>query len=261
VCFPVMPNRNSNGAPLTPKRNPPSLLSKGKRGAGRRGAVQDDVLAKLRNGLMIGALLPGQIMSLRKVASSLGTSPMPVRAALMQLVAAGALEELPNRSVRVPRLTKTRLEELFRIRELLEGMAAKMACENATPKLIERLSKINDELLVAIARRDIQSCLKTNQTFHFTLYDASNAEVLLPLIESLWLQCGPTMYFSLLSPQMPWDASAHGDILAGLRKRKPNLVQVALVRDVRTTANNLLSRAPTGDIHDVLSAPLMDAYF
>lgn len=186
---------------------------------------------------------------------------MPVRTALMQLVAAGALEELPNRSVRVPRLTRSRLKELFRIRELLEGMAARMACEHVTPKLIERLKQINETLLRAIAKRDIQACLKSNQAFHFTLYEASNSELLLPLIESLWLQCGPTMYFSLLSPRMPWDASAHVEILAALKKRKPALVQNALVRDVRTTANNLLLGGANGGIHDVLSAPLMDAYF
>ena len=41
----------------------------------------------------------------------------------------------------------------------------------------------------------------------------------MPLIESLWLQSGPTMYFSFLAPDMPWDASAHGEVLEALRRR------------------------------------------
>ncbi|HET7849335.1 MAG TPA: GntR family transcriptional regulator [Pseudolabrys sp.] len=227
----------------------------------RRGKLEDQVLERLRRGLMVGALIPGQVMSLRKLASSLGTSPMPVRGALSQLVAAGALEELPNRSVRVPRLSKSRLAELFQVREVIEGMAAKAACNFATPELINQLKRINGSLIDAIARRDILACLSTNQKFHFTLYQAGRTEVLMPLIESLWLQCGPTMYFSLLSPSMPWDASAHTEILSALQAGKPNLVQRALARDMRTTARYLLNGAADLAFNGPLAAREMDAYF
>lgn len=227
----------------------------------RRGKLQDQVLEQLRKGLMVGALIPGQVMSLRKLASSLGTSPMPVRGALSQLVAAGALEELPNRSVRVPRLSRNRLAELFQVREAIEGMAGRAACNFVTPDLIDRLEKINDDLIEAIAKRDILTCLATNQKFHFTLYQAGQTEVLMPLIESLWLQCGPTMYFSLLSPSMPWDASAHTEILSALRAGKPALVQRALARDVRTTARNLLNGASDYRLSGPLAVPQVDAYF
>ena len=194
-------------------------------------------------GLMIGAFTPGQSMSLRKLAVSLGTSAMPIREAIKQLVAARALEELPSRFVRVPRLSEARLSELFNVREVIEGMAAKAACLNATPGLIEELARINDELLDGIARRDIQACLSLNQKFHFTLYEAARSEVLMPLIESMWLQCGPTTYLSFLSPAMPWDASAHIEIIKALREEKPALVQKALAQDIRTTAKNLLNGA------------------
>lgn len=229
----------------------------------RRGSVQDEVLQRLRVGLMAGAFLPGQVMSLRKLAASLGTSAMPVRDALSQLVAASALEELPNRSVRVPRLSDTRLAELFRVREAIEGMAARAACVRRTPELIDTLERINHELIEAIGRRDILACLATNQKFHFGLYQAAGSEVLMPLIESLWLQCGPTMYYSLLSPTMPWDASAHTEILGGLRAGKPTLVQRALARDMRTTARNLLGNATDHRPNGPLMRPLveMDTFF
>jgi DNA-binding GntR family transcriptional regulator len=238
-----------------------SAATKTKLAKSQRGAVQDRVIEKLRTGLMVGALVPGQVMSLRKLASSLGTSAMPVRTALMQLVAAGALEELPNRSVRVPRLSRTRLEELFRIRELLEGMAAQMACDHVTPELINRLRKINKELLTAIEKRDIHTSLRVNQQFHFTLYAAAQAQILVPLIESLWLQCGPALYFSALSTRMPWDATSHIAILAALRKRKPALVQAAVVHDVRTTAKILLIGVANAMAKTALAEPLHDPHF
>jgi DNA-binding GntR family transcriptional regulator len=63
----------------------------------------------------------------------------------------------------------------------------------------------------------------------------------MPLIESLWLQCGPTMYFSLIAPDMPWDASAHIEVLEALRAGDAKMAQQAITRDVRTTAQCLLN--------------------
>src|SRR5688572_32929422 len=89
-----------------------------KRAAPRRsGEMQDRVLAQLQRALMIGAFVPGQRISLRKLAESFGTSAMPVREAINQLVAANVLEMLPNRTVCVPRMTASRFEELSRVRE------------------------------------------------------------------------------------------------------------------------------------------------
>ncbi|MBI4206749.1 MAG: GntR family transcriptional regulator, partial [Betaproteobacteria bacterium] len=190
--------------------------------------------------LMVGAFVPGQTISLRKLADDLGTSAMPVREAINQLTAANVLEMLPNRTVCVPRMTQARFDELAKVRQALEGMAAEMACRRATPQLIKRLEKVNADLLRAIKERDIVGCLARNQEFHFTLYEAANSEVLLPLIEPLWLQAGPIMYFSLVSPDMPWDASAHSDVLEALAKRDPAAARRAIERDIRNTASYLI---------------------
>jgi len=206
----------------------------------RRGELQDRVVDQLRRGLMIGAFVPGQTISLRRLADNLGTSSMPVREAINQLTAANVLEMLPNRSVCVPRMTPMRFEELSRVRQALEGMAAEMACRRATPQLVKRLEKSNGELQRAIRERSIVQCLAKNQEFHFTLYQAANSEVLLPLIELLWLMAGPIMYFSLISPDMPWDASAHNDVLDALKVRESAGARRAIERDIRNTASYLL---------------------
>lgn len=206
----------------------------------RRGELQDRVVDELRRALMVGAFVPGQIISLRKLAEDLGTSAMPVREAINQLTAANVLEMLPNRSVCVPRMTPARFDELARVRQALEGMAAEMACRRATPQLLRRLEKVNADLLRAIRERDIVGCLTRNQEFHFTLYEAASSEVLLPLIEPLWLQAGPIMYFSLVSPDMPWDASAHTDVLEALARKDPAGARRAIERDIRNTASYLL---------------------
>jgi DNA-binding GntR family transcriptional regulator len=226
-----------------------------------RGHLQNQVFERLRRGLMVGAFVPGQVMSLRKLANGFGTSPMPIREALTRLVVVNALEETSNGSVCVPRLTSGRLAELFSVRELLEGAAAEAACRNCTPALIKELTEINTELLGAIAKRNVLGCLSANQRFHFTLYGASASEVLLPLIESLWLQFGPTMYLSLLSPDMPWDASAHFEILEGLRTAKPAVARRGVLNDIRTTGRSLIPAMASHTSLGLLSSPLDDLYF
>lgn len=207
----------------------------------RRGELQDRVVAQIRRGLMAGAFVPGQVISLRKLAHDLGTSPMPVREALNQLTAANALQILPNRSVCVPKLSPEQFAELNRVRQALEGMAAQTACQNATPALIRRLEKINRAMVRAIETRNVMQCLAQNQSFHFALYQAANSELILSLIESLWLRCGPMMYFSLVSPDITWNASQHRELLKALRNKDPAGARRAIERDIRTTANYLLN--------------------
>jgi DNA-binding GntR family transcriptional regulator len=219
----------------------------------KRGAIQDGVLEKLRRGLMVGAFIPGQVISIRRLASLVGTSPMPVREALSQLLAANALEELPNRSVRVPVLSPSRLQELFAVREAIECMAARRACDHVTPALIKSLKQINKELIASIHARSFHETLDANQRFHFTLYGAAQSEVLTPFIESLWLQCGPTLYFSLGSPNTPWTASEHNKIIAGLTKRDSGLVSNAVARDIRSTAVHILKELPGPEFSGPLS--------
>jgi DNA-binding GntR family transcriptional regulator len=235
-----------NIATATPARN-------------KRGHIRDQVASRLRHGLTVGSFIPGQIMSLRKLAAAFGTSPMPVRDALGQLVAANILEETPNRSVRVPRLSGERIRELFEIREIIEGLAARNACRKTTPALVRELKEINRELKAAIAKRDVLASLAANQKFHFTLYQSVGSEVLMPLIESLWLQAGPTMYFSFIAPDMPWDASAHAEILDALRHKKPAVAQRAIIRDIRTTGRHLLASAASPPAGGPLLSPVSGA--
>lgn len=232
-----------------PKRLPRALAEgaapapdeTGDSGVGRpRKGLQDRVYTQLKRGLMIGAFVPGQTITLRKLAETLGTSPMPVREAIAQLVTINVLEILPNGSVAVPKLTKERFSELSLVRQALEGMAAAEAALHSTPKLINQLQQINKDLLKAIKTRDILGCLSKNQEFHFALYSAYPSEVLLPIIETLWLQAGPMMYFSLAAPDTNWDASLHELIIAALVKKDAPTVRKLIERDISTTAKHLL---------------------
>lgn len=210
-----------------------------------RGKVQDQVLAQLRYGIMSGLFVPGQVMSLRKLAERLGTSLMPIRESLSRLVAANALEEMPNRSVRIPVLDERSLMHLFEVRCMIEGMAARLASAHATPELIARLEESNAAVRAAHESGMMADVLKANQQFHFALYRSANSDILFPIIEALWLRCGPTMYFSLNSPGL-WDTSSHVEILEALRRKDGAAAEAAMIKDIMKTGDYLIEQARNG---------------
>src|ERR1700704_1812073 len=85
-----------------------------------RETVQKQVYGVLRDRLMSGGFEPGQKLKIAELASALGTSAMPVREALNRLAAERGIEALPNRSVRVPALSKDALQDLMETRFAVE---------------------------------------------------------------------------------------------------------------------------------------------
>src|SRR5690606_22914406 len=107
-------------------------------------------------------------------------STMPIREALSRLVAEGALEDQPNRSVRVPPMTPQRIREIAKIRMAVEGLAAREAALQPLPmQIIDRLEDLQINMAAAMDRRALQAYMASNEEFHFTIYRAAQMPVLL----------------------------------------------------------------------------------
>lgn len=153
--------------------------------------LQEQLYLRLREGLLAGQFRPGERLKIRDLAAAWGTSPMPVRAALQRLVAEGALEGEPQRSVRVPPMTRERFKQIFQVRMALEGMAVEAAVGKLSTADLDDLRGCMERMDAAIEQRDVQGYLTENSLFHLTLYRACGNPILLRTIETLWLQVGP----------------------------------------------------------------------
>ena len=153
--------------------------------------LQDQLYQQLRDALLAGRFRPGERLKIRDLAAEWGTSPMPVRAALQRLVAEGALESEPQRSVRVPAMTRERFQQLFQVRLSLEGLAVELAAARIGAAEIELLRGCIARMETALEQRNVPAYLDDNSLFHLTLYRACANPILLRMIESLWLQVGP----------------------------------------------------------------------
>ncbi|WP_347360114.1 GntR family transcriptional regulator [Rhizobium sp. Leaf383] len=158
-----------------------------------RETMHDRVYAKLRHSLINGMFDAGDVLRIVDLAERLQTSTMPVREALGRLVSEKALESLPNRSVRVPLITRSRLDDLARARTLIEGQMVLLALPHLTREDLAVLRQTNLDCDAAFEEhgRDIgQVTSALNYRFHFHLYSVARSPVLLSIVESLWLQSG-----------------------------------------------------------------------
>lgn len=159
-----------------------------------RETLHDRVYAELRRSLIHGMFDAGDLLRIQDLAATLQTSTMPVREALGRLVSEQALESLPNRTVRVPVVTRERLDDLASARCLIEGELTALALPRLTPEDFDRLKSLTLDCEAAFrgdAADKAHSTSELNHAFHFHIYRAAGSAVLIPIVESLWLQSGP----------------------------------------------------------------------
>lgn len=194
---------------------------------------QDSTYATLRQWITVGRFLPGERLKIRTVAAAMGVGQMPVRAALQRLAAEGALINVPNAGVTVPRLSVPEFDDLLQMRMLLEGEAAERGCLRVDGAQIGTLAALCERMGRALAANDAPDYLAANEDFHVLLYRAAGSPLLFDLIETLWLKAGPISNQLFDSP----DASrvlndAHTDLMRALERRDSAGVRNAVEKDI-----------------------------
>ncbi|AYG60210.1 GntR family transcriptional regulator [Rhizobium jaguaris] len=218
-----------------------------------RTTIQEGVYQQLRNALMAGNFDPGQTLTIASLAETFGTSNMPVREALRRLAAENALEVAPNGSARIPIVTLARLDDLCRARIAVEGLAAELGIPRLTATDIETLERIAAEQHAIGRSSNVYELMARNQQFHFTIYRASGSDVLLQLIETLWLRFGP--YMRMLSASVEPlmrsgeidPAGPHLPIIEALKAGDFARARDGVVADIRRTHEILRDYCPASE--------------
>ncbi|WP_409522973.1 GntR family transcriptional regulator [Nitrincola sp. MINF-07-Sa-05] len=197
------------------------------------GTVTQWVYTSLRDAVMQGQILPGRALTIRELAGILDVSPMPVREALRQLSAEGALEIQGNRRVMVPKMTAMKFTELCEARIAIECHAAARALPYIDGEQLQHLQQLDRQIDNAQTEGNLEQISILNQRFHRALYKANPHQITLPLIESLWLQLGPFMRLASSKLQEHYVIDRHNEALAAIRDRDAFALQRAIAADIR----------------------------
>jgi DNA-binding GntR family transcriptional regulator len=148
----------------------------------------------LKDRISRGVYRPGDKLTVRSVAETLGVSSTPARDAINRLTAENALVYAGPKTVIIPVLSEFDLREVTVVRIALEGLAAEEAAKNCGASDVEKLKALQIQINEGLAQRDYASVLWHNKEFHFHVYGRSGLPRLVGLIEAQWLRVGPSFY-------------------------------------------------------------------
>jgi DNA-binding GntR family transcriptional regulator len=148
--------------------------------------AQEAVLAELRKKLLARELKPGDPIRQDALATELGVSRVPVREALKILEGEGQVKYQPHYGYSVTWLEMADLEEIYRIREILEAEAVAHAIWKLSPADYDRMESDMIEMEAREKSRDLAALTSANRRFHFTLYEAASLPRLQHFIRVLW---------------------------------------------------------------------------
>jgi DNA-binding GntR family transcriptional regulator len=181
----------------------------------------------LRKEILAGRFPAGMRLKTEEVAETLGISRMPVRDALRQLHAEGLVVIRPNRGALVTRLTAKEVLEAFEIRAVLEGLAARCACESLTPHVLRQIEAVLHQM--DQSKEDLEHWIELHERFHEVLLAPAERPRLQLQIQNARYAVLPyvRMYISVYH-QVEMPSAEHEILLTIARRRNPDLLEAAM---------------------------------
>ena len=148
--------------------------------------AQAFVLAELRRAIIAGEFLPGQPLRQNTLAERFGVSRVPVREAFKVLESEGQVVYEPHRGHKVASLSLTDLLEVYRLRQLLESEAARVAVGRRSDGVLAAIKAAAKDVELASAAGDLLKMTEANRRFHFELLAAARLPRLERIVQVLW---------------------------------------------------------------------------
>src|SRR5579864_2463889 len=143
--------------------------------------VAERVYQELRAALLRRSIAPRQRLVEADLAQRLGVSRTPVREALTRLATEGMVV-VQGASGLVAADVGSELADIYGIRQVLEGYAARLASTRMTPAELDRLDLLARQLRAAIDAGDLERQAESNNAFHLAVAEASRSTRLVKLI-------------------------------------------------------------------------------
>jgi len=202
----------------------------------RTPTAQDRAATTLRAAILDGELRPGQRVNQEAWAERARVSLIPLREALRALAGEGLVTYRPRRGYAVTELDLAELEEVYRLRRLLETDALGRGVPLATRADIAALEEAADACRAAATAGDVAGQLAANRRFHDRLHTLAGSRPATRLIDLLWdsTEAYRALYYALPGEAAASD-DAHRAIVAAVRAGDPERV-IALQDEHRARA-------------------------
>lgn len=200
----------------------------------------------VRKAIVEGRVAPGERLKEEELARELGISRTPVREALLILHAEGLVDAAPNRGATVRAHTAEDLEELYELRAVLEGYAARRAARLVDDDQIRRLHE-SCERFGTLECATIEEIVAENATFHGIVLEAARSTRLVGMVRSVVeLPLVYRSYVSYSPAQTAISLHYHRQLAAALERRDAERAELIMKEHVYE-ARDLLVAAVRGN--------------
>lgn len=142
------------------------------------------VLKEIQRRILAGERKPGDRLSQQSLAKELGVAQGTVRESLLELQWLGLVESVDRLGVFVENLDASRICEAYQVREFLEGLAARLACNHAGRADISALRNTAEEVLRFARENKEQEMGAFDRSFHLQITNLSRNKILVRLAET-----------------------------------------------------------------------------
>jgi DNA-binding GntR family transcriptional regulator len=169
--------------------------------------LRQQALDSLREAIIQGRLAPGARLTERELTEMLRVSRTVVREALRSLEAEGLVHVIPHKGPVVRELTVEEADDLYQIRAVLEGLAARLFVEHASAPQVEQLAAALDVVVEAYGSGDAARVLDTKNRFYDVLFAGAGSETLSSMLATLHARIWRWRALGLTHPERSADRS------------------------------------------------------
>jgi len=194
---------------------------------------------QIRDLIIRRILLPGEKIRQVELAKRVGVSRSPLREALRTLESEGIVSYEVNRGYVVSRLDRDDLEQIYRMRALLEQELLS-AIVRPDARTVRAIAKHNDEMVRAIEAGNVSAMLEANRNFHFAIFELSPLDLFFREVRRLWqLSEGYRATYLWLPETRARIVSEHAAMVTVLREFDPGKL-VELSAQHRTASEDVV---------------------
>lgn len=204
-------------------------------------SVRGRVFHKIRDDILEGKYEIGEEIRETRIAGELGVSRTPVREAIRQLELEGLVSVILNKGAVVTGISPQDIEDIYNIRTLIEGLAARWAAEKISPRELKELEDIVDLTEFYINRQETEDLHVLDNRFHEILYESSHSKPLQHILSPFHHYVQNARRTSLSTPGRAEKALAeHKKILQALKAKDADQAEATTNQHVKNAAYNLL---------------------
>jgi DNA-binding GntR family transcriptional regulator len=214
--------------------------------------VRDQVLSTLRTEIIEGRFAPGRRLTERELTEMLGVSRTVLRESLRQLEAEGLISLVPNKGPVVRDLSVDEARELYRIREMLEGLGARLFAERPDPAHLARLEETLAAVERAYRRGDPRAILQAKNAFYEAIHTGAGSRTLSGMLSTVLAQIWRWRALGLGHPRRSRARSAESiaklrEVVDAIRQGDGDRAEAAARLEARLAAAEVMRILGEGD--------------